>query len=135
MLPVFLSRIRGKLNLSQLADEGARAGRESSTILGYFLELASQLENTTTNRPSIFKSDLLSALATLHKNAQPERPFFLFRKTAGRPFEAESARTRTPSGALRWGLLTGTPVESFSSYFRKASQFRTTDLSHLKGSP
>jgi hypothetical protein len=59
-----------------------------------------------------------SAARRLRPNSQP-RPAFFFEAAARNPFEALAAEERTPQEARRWGLLTGTPTDSFASYFEK----------------
>jgi len=46
-------------------------------------------------------------------------PTHFFEKAATNPFEAMAAEERTPREARRWGILTGTPTESFATYFEK----------------
>jgi hypothetical protein len=110
MLPVFLWRVRDQIDLAKLAAEAKK--RNSAAALGYFLELTSKL------RPW---NAVKGPLATLRPHAHPRRPVFFFHKTAANPFEAMVAKERTPAEALRWGLLTGTPTDSFESYFQKVA--------------
>jgi hypothetical protein len=110
MLPVFLWRVRDQINLAKLVVEAKK--RNSSAALGYFLELTSKL------RPW---NAIKGTLAKLRPHAHPRRPTFFFHKTATNPFEAMMAKERTPAEALRWGLLTGTPTDSFKSYFQKVA--------------
>ena len=111
MLPVFLWRVRGRLDPGRLAAHASRRG--CAAALGYFLELASRLGRC---------ADFGDALLLLKSCAHPERPTYFFRKAARNPFEAMVARERTPRDARRWGLLTGTPTDSFASYFRKVAR-------------
>jgi hypothetical protein len=110
MLPVFLWRVRDQIDLAKLAAEAKK--RNSAPALGYFLEVTSKL------RPW---NAVKGTLAKLRQHARPDRPVFFFDKTAANPFEAMVAKERTPAEALRWGLLTGTPTESFATYFRKVA--------------
>jgi len=110
MLPVFLFRVRDSLNLSELTAKAVERGCASR--LGYFLEVASKVSSVRTFRP---------AVATLRQHAHAERPVFLFARTENHPFEALLAHENTPKDARRWGLLTSTPLDSFSSYFNKVS--------------
>jgi hypothetical protein len=110
MLPVFLWRVRDDIDLAKLAAEAKR--RNSAAALGYFLELTSKL------RPW---AAVEATLAKLRPLARPDHPVFFFHKTAANPFEVMVARERTPAEALRWGLLTGTPTDSFEGYFRKVA--------------
>jgi hypothetical protein len=108
MLPVFLWRIRHQLDLRKLR-AGARA-RKSAAALGYLLEVTSKLGGW---------KGIDLALAKLRKAARPGRPMYFFHGTGARPFAAMAARERTPPDARAWGLLTGTPTDSFETYFQK----------------
>lgn len=110
MLPVFLWRVRGELDLNELV----RLARRSryAPVLGYFLELAAQLGSVKSFR---------RALPALRDAVRADHPIYLFPKMARNPFERVAAETRTPTAARRWGLLTGTPTDSFESYFRKVA--------------
>jgi hypothetical protein len=108
MLPVFLWRVRDQIDLTKLVVQAKK--RNCSAAVGYFLELTSKL------RPW---NAVKGPLAKLRVHAHPQRPVFFFNKTAANPFEAMTAKERTPAEALRWGILTGTPTDSFESYFRK----------------
>jgi hypothetical protein len=110
MLPVFLWRIRHALDAGRLITRARRRG--VAAALGYFLEVAGQLGSWR---------GFDGAIERLRRYANPQRPRYFFRKTASNPFEAFAATSRTPAAARRWGLLTGTPTDSFASYFRKAS--------------
>lgn len=110
MLPVFLWRVRDQIDLAKLAAD-AKA-RKSAPALGYFLELTSKLRAWNAVKRT---------LATLRPHAHPQRPVFFFHKTEANPFEAMVAPERTPPEALRWGLITGTPTDSFMSYFEKVA--------------
>jgi hypothetical protein len=110
MLPVFLWRVRRKLDLEKLAARAARAG--AAAALGYFLELTGQLGSG---------AGFDDAVATLRAHARPGRPAYFFDEIARNPFEAMAADERTPAEARAWGLLTGTPTESFATHFRKTA--------------
>jgi hypothetical protein len=83
--------------------------RRQSPGVGYFLELAGALGGSRR---------LGTAARRLRPKSQP-RPVVFFEATARNPFEALAAEERTPRQARRWGLLTGTPTDSFASYFEK----------------
>lgn len=110
MLPVFLFRVRDGLKLDELTAKAVARGCASR--LGYFLEVASKVSSVRTFRP---------AMATLRQHAHANRPVFLFARTQSHPFEAMLAHENTPNDARRWGLLTSTPLDSFSSYFNKVA--------------
>ncbi len=110
MLPVFLWRVRDQIDLAKLA-AGAKK-RKSAPALGYFLELTSSLRTWHAVK---------GVVARLRPFAHPRQPVFFFHKTESNPFEAMVAKDRTPPEALRWGLLTGTPTDSFESYFQKVA--------------
>jgi len=109
MLPVFLWRNREALDLDQLARKGRRLGE--ARALGYFLELAGTLGRD---------GRLRRAAARLRSRAYARRPEYLFVNAPRNPFEAMAAEQQTPAEARRWGLLTGTPADSFATYFLKA---------------
>ena len=111
MLPVFLWRVRDKLHLDEMVAR-ARKKRGMAPALGYFLELTAQLGSWR---------GFDGAVAKLRTHARPERPRYFFRETARNPFEAMAADERTPEEARRWGLLTGTPTDSFATHFRKTA--------------
>jgi hypothetical protein len=110
MLPVFLWRSRRALDADALIRRARR--RRVAPVLGYFLELTAAL-----GRWRGFDE----AIARLRKDARPSRAVWFFHGTGKHPFEAMLAEERTPEMARRWGLLTGTPTDSFASYFRKTS--------------
>jgi hypothetical protein len=110
MLPVFLWRVRDKLDMAKMVALARR--RRLVPALGYFLELVAALASWR---------GFDEAIARLRTQARPDRALLFFHETARNPFEAMAAEERTPAEARRWGLLTGTPTESFSNYFRKAS--------------
>ena len=109
MLPVLLWRARVAVDLGEMV---ARCEPGMAPALGYFLELTAHL-----GRWRGFDR----AIRQLRVHATPGRPLYFFRKTARHPFEAMIAEERTPIQARRWGILTGTPTESFAAYFRKVS--------------
>jgi hypothetical protein len=108
MLPVFLWRVRDKLNLRKLT-AGAKK-RKSAAAVGYLLEVTSRLGTW---------KGIEVALAKLRTHARPARPRYFFHGAAKHPFAAMAAKERTPSEARKWGLLTGTPMDSFETYFQK----------------
>ncbi len=108
MLPVFLWRMRDRLDLPRLAAEAARQGQGAA--LGFFLELTAKL-----GRSRAFDT----ALARLRAKT---RPSYFFYGTEARPFERLAADRQTPAEARRWGLLMNMPLESFAAYFVKASR-------------
>jgi len=110
MLPVFLWRARAGLELERL--EKKVKSRSEAAALGYFLQLAARL--------GAF-AGFDATVARLKSLACPRRLSFFFATTACNPFEAMIARERTPDEALEWGLLTGTPTDSFETYFRKVA--------------
>jgi hypothetical protein len=110
MLPVFLWRVRDSLDLAELATKATLRGY--GPVLGYFLDVASKVSSTRTFQP---------AVRALRRQARTDSPVFLFLKTEKYPYEAMAARERTPPDARRWGLLTGVPLDSFSSYFAKVA--------------
>jgi hypothetical protein len=107
MLPVFLWRARDALDLDALVVRAQR--QRQSPGIGYFLELAGTLGGSRR---------LGSAARRLRPKSQP-RPALFFEAAARNPFEALAAEERTPPQARRWGLLTGTPTDSFTTYFEK----------------
>jgi hypothetical protein len=110
MLPVFLWRVRERLDLRKLTTAALLKG--CAAPLGYFLELASKLGAVDT-----FKS----ALPALRAHAHPDTPTFFFPHTSRGPLESMAVDQMTPEDARRWGLLTGTPTDSFETYFRKVA--------------
>jgi len=111
MVPVFLWRMRGRLDLRKLAREALR--QREGPALGFFLEATSRLGR---GRP------FDEALAGLRASARPDRPSHFFRGTGRRPLERTAAERATPAVARRWGLLMNMPWESFAAYFAKASR-------------
>ena len=111
MLPVFLWRARNRLDVAKLAAE-AKSNRRASA-LGYFLELTAKLGRVAGWKRTI---------ASLRTEAAKEPTRYFFEKTADNPFEAMVAEARTPADARAWGLITGTPTDSFESYFRKVAR-------------
>ena len=109
MLPVFLWRVRHQLDARLIVALARR--RRLAAALGYFLDVAATVAASRAFEP------ILSKLRPLVPIRQ--RPTYFFRKMRANPFEAMAARTRTPEAAHRWGLLTGTPTDSFETYFRK----------------
>ena len=110
MLPVFLWRARGRLDLRKLTTKAVL--KDCAAPLGYFLELASKLGSFT---------GFDGALAALRAHARPESPTYFFPHTSRGPLESTAVDEMTPEDARRWGLLTGTPTDSFESYFRKVA--------------
>src|SRR4051812_6891682 len=110
MLPVFLWRIRASVDVDKLVARSRR--RRLASALGYFLELTAHLGPWR---------GFDRATAKLRTDAKQKRPAYFFHETRKNPFEAMAAEERTPIEARRWGLLTGTPKESFETYFRKTS--------------
>ncbi len=108
MLPVFLWRVRNEISVDDLVTR-SRAAR-LGPVLGYFLEL--------TARVSGF-GGFAEAISGLRRDSVGVRPTYFYKRTGESPFEAMAADEWTPSFAKRWGLLTGTSVESFASYFKK----------------
>lgn len=108
MFPVFLWRLREHLVLEQLIKKVVAA--RCAPTLGYFLELASKLGSVST---------FDTAVSDLKRFADPDHPAYFFLSTSKNPFAVMVAQERTPVDALEWGLLTGTPTDSFESYFRK----------------
>jgi hypothetical protein len=108
MLPVFLWRVRKELDLDELAKKARELALGSS--LGYFLELTGKLGSWR---------GFDRAIARLRPLAKPDRAVLFFHVAKRNPFEAMAAEERTPIEARRWGLLTGTPTDSFASYFRR----------------
>lgn len=111
MLPVFLWRVRHRLDLEKLV----RAARRSTetAALGFFMEMARKLGRFRT-----FDADL----ALLRSSARSETPSYFFQGTDTRPFERMAADLATPDVARRWGLLMNMPWDSFASYFDKAAR-------------
>ena len=110
MLPVFLWRMRDRLDTAELVREARRQGEGAP--LGFFLETAARLGGS-----GVFDE----ALARLRANAHPARPSYFFAGTSRRPFERVVTERATPAIARRWGLLMNMPWESFASYFRKTA--------------
>ena len=110
MLPVFLFRVRDSLDLDKLTAKALKAG--CAAHLGYFLEVTSKVSSVQTFRAS---------MTNLRQHAHANRPMFFFVRTESHPFEAMIALERTPQDARRWGLITGTPLDSFSTYFNKVA--------------
>jgi hypothetical protein len=108
MLPVFLWRARHEIDVDDLVARSRAAKLDA--VLGYFLEL--------TARVTGFRG-YAGAISRLRKDASGRRPKYFYEGTGKRPFEAMAAEEGTPSFARRWGLLTGTSVDSFASYFEK----------------
>ena len=111
MLPVFLWRVRDVLDLDRMIADSRRRG--IALALGYFLEVTGSLGSWR---------GFDTAIAKLRTHVRSDRPSYFFVETGKHPFEAMAAQERTPREALRWGLLTGTPTESFATYFRKVAE-------------
>lgn len=107
MLPVFLWRARNVLDLDVLVRRAQR--QRQAPAVGYFLELAATLGG----------APKLARAARRLRVPSHRRPLLYFESAARNPFEAMAARERTPEPARRWGLVTGTPTDSFSTYFQK----------------
>jgi hypothetical protein len=110
MLPVFLWRIRDSIDMDELVTRSRR--RRLAPALGYFLELTAELGPWR---------GFDRAIESLREDAKPNRPVHFFHEVRKHPFEAMAAEARTPAEARRWGLLTGTPTDSFVTYFRKTA--------------
>ncbi len=110
MLPVFLWRMRDRLDLPKLVREARR--QRQGPALGFLLEAASKLGGTR-------RFD--HALASLFRGVSPDRPRCFFHGTERRSFERMAAEQATPAQARRWGLLMNMPWESFAAYFVKTS--------------
>ena len=110
MLPVFLWRLRQRLDLARLVKAARRQGL--APALGFFLEVASILGEG---------SPFEEALTQLRPSAPPARPAYFFEGTSLRPFERAATDLNTPAEARRWGLLMNMPLDSFASYFRKVA--------------
>lgn len=110
MLPVLLWRARGTLDMRKLLARARKRGL--APALGYFLELTARLGSWR---------GFDAAVRQLRVHARPGAPEYYFHQTARNPFEAMAAEERTPVEARRWGLLTGTPTDSFESHFRKTA--------------
>lgn len=109
MLPVFLWRMRDRLDSSRLVREARRRGQ--GPALGFFLEAAQELGGSR-----IFDRALegLSGLV-------PGRPRYFFHGAERRRFERMAAERTTPTLARRWGFLMNMPWESFADYFAKTA--------------
>lgn len=108
MLPVFLWRLRDKLDWEALAK---KVPASHAPTLGYFLQLAGRLGSYGGFGPVI---------ARLRPHVPP-KPEYFFARQRTNVFSAMLADERTPTDAREWGLLTGTPTDSFESYFRKVA--------------
>jgi hypothetical protein len=111
MMPVFLWRVRERLDLRKLTTAALLKGHAAP--LGYFLELASKLGGPLTTFDS--------ALPALRAHAHPDSPTYFFPHTSRGPLESMAVDQMTPADARRWGLLTGTPTDSFETHFRKVA--------------
>lgn len=110
MLPVFLWRVRDRLDQAALVRQAER--KREGPALGFFLETASKL-----GASRVFDEALVGLRAT----ARPKRPSYFFLGSDERPWEKAAAERNTPAVARRWGLLMNMPWESFASYFEKAA--------------
>jgi hypothetical protein len=111
MLPVFLWRMRDRLDPAELVRQAGRQGERPT--LGFFLETAARLGGS-----AVFDEPLLR----LRRSARPTRPLYFFVGSANRPWEREAADGGTPPVARAWGLRMNMPWESFASYFEKVAE-------------
>jgi hypothetical protein len=87
--------------------------RGEGQTLGFFLELTDELSQSTQYE---------TAAATLtDKRVRKPRNFFS-RDGGFRPYEEELARMTTPEVAKRWHYVMNMSLDSFKSYFRKATE-------------
>lgn len=112
MLPVFLWRLRNTLNQKSLLLRAREPSQRHA--LGYFLELTATLGSWSGYNDSI---------NSLRKTVEPSNNqlCLFFTTPVEGSFEAAVANLRTPPEARKWGLLTGTPTDSFKTYFDKVA--------------
>jgi hypothetical protein len=110
MLPVFLWRVRDRLDRDALVQSATKSGLAAEA--GFFLTVAAQLGVT-----AVFDD----AISTLRPRAHPDQPSYFFEGVRTRPFERAAADLNTPAEARGWGLLMNMPWDSFASYFAKAA--------------
>jgi hypothetical protein len=108
MLPTFLWRVRMELDMESLLK---RVSKLLAPTLDYFLEVAGKLGSYSGFNEALEK-------LRLHVLSEPE---YFFPRAHENPFSALLAEERTPSDARKWGFLTGTPMDSFQSYFDKVA--------------
>lgn len=117
MLPVFIWRARDKIF--------ARPKRllavspEEACVLGYFLELTSNLGGVLLAR---------GVLRDLRRKAAPVEKPIVFFHLMNRSMLREFAEERTSGLAKSWNLVLGEPDESFKSYFARAESFARAAL-------
>jgi hypothetical protein len=110
MLPVFLWRVRKRLDLDGLVELASQRGEVRA--LGFFLTAAAELGHTR-------RFD--RALAALRARADPRRVDYFFAGTARDPLARMAADLNTPAQAKRWGLRMNVGWDSFASHFRKTA--------------
>lgn len=112
MLPVFLWRVRDSLSVERMATMASAQGPMVAAALGYFCQLTSGLGGGSEKL-----DDLTARLRVQLGPSLPRFVFFHWMKDS--PVQTMVAEQRNPPEASSWGLLTGTPTDSFSSYFAK----------------
>ncbi|HTQ76375.1 MAG TPA: hypothetical protein VMI74_19015 [Burkholderiales bacterium] len=110
MLPTLLWRARDVIDQKALLAAAQRRG--VGRVLGYFLDLASLVSGERVC------STALKKLRSKHGGSL-RPPVFLHEYLAARPWRAMLAEQQTPALGRKWGLVTGTSVESARSYFEK----------------
>lgn len=110
MLPTLLWRARDLVDQGVLVAAAERKGL--GRPLGYFLDLASQVSGDRVCPAALKK--LRSSV-----RAGRLRPVFLHEHLSASPWRAMLAEQQTPALGRKWGLITGTSVESAQSYFDK----------------
>ena len=111
MLPVLLWRCRAIVDQTKLVAASVELG--VGARLGYFLDLASKVSGERVCG---------AALAELRRrNLGKARLEHLHDQVAASPWRSMLAEAATPPFARRWGLLTGTSVESAKEYFDKVA--------------
>ena len=110
MLPTLLWRARDVLDQEALVVASQRRGVDR--VLGYFLDLASLVSGEKVCPTA------LKRLRSKRQGAE-RRPVFLHEHLAISPWRAMLAEQQTPALGRKWGLVTGTSVESARSYFEK----------------
>jgi hypothetical protein len=111
MLPVLLWRCRAIVDQTKLVAASVELG--VGARMGYFLDLASRVSGERVCG---------AALAELRaRHPGKARLEHLHDQVAASPWRSMLAEAATPPFARRWGLLTGTSVESAKEYFDKVA--------------
>jgi hypothetical protein len=113
MLPVFLWRNREQVDLPDLHRKAQRTNL--TNVVGYFLDV--------TNHVAGRRVFAVSGLPESRSDPpSPGKPEFLFPEACSTPMARAGVMANPDSLALRWNLLTRTPVDDYRSYFNRMNE-------------